>query len=215
MKLSEYQLLLKVKQIPSWQTEAIYLLQLVTGWPKVKILTDNFRLSQCQIARLKQLAHQRQSLPLAYLSQNKEFFNLDFYVNEQVLIPRPESEDLLELTLGSNNKFQQVYDIGCGSGCLGISYIAQNPSQLILLDKSAEALKVARINCLNHNIHDAIFQNSDLEVMTKLKILPNSLILANLPYLDINKIVQTSELNQRRLYIPRIKASNYIDVYSA
>ncbi|MCY4088900.1 MAG: peptide chain release factor N(5)-glutamine methyltransferase [Candidatus Saccharibacteria bacterium] len=188
MKLNDYQALLKTKGITDWQSEAIYLLELATGWSKVKILTDHFQLNNRQIKILQDLANQRQNLPLAYIKSSKEFFCLDFYVNQQVLIPRPESENLVELALKLKIDFKQAYDIGCGCGCLGISYAKHRNCQLILVDKCPKALKVAQINCQKHNIDNVQLQSCDLIAdAPKLQIAPQSLILANLPYLDVNK----------------------------
>ena len=66
-------------------------------------------------------------------------------VNQHTLIPRPDSEALIDLALTCEQDFQQVYDIGCGSGCLGISFLKHKPSfkqRLYMIDNSYKALQI-------------------------------------------------------------------------
>ena len=97
-------------------------MELATDLPRVKILAGDFRIGYRQKIRLRRLVRRRKRLPLAYLKGEKEFYGRDFYVSRQTMIPRPESEDLIGLALGERKSFGHVYDIGAGSGCLGISY---------------------------------------------------------------------------------------------
>ena len=76
------------------------------------------------------LARRMQGEPIAYIFSKKEFWSLDFYVNEQVLIPRPETELLVEITLNiiSNIKAPRILDLGTGSGAIAISIAKERSS---------------------------------------------------------------------------------------
>jgi release factor glutamine methyltransferase len=98
--------------------------------------------------------------PVAYLTKHKEFFGLDFYVDKNVLIPRPETEGLVELVLGSlkiENRKLKILDIGTGSGCIIISlakslYNLQPKTYNLFYasDISRQAIKIARKNAKTH-----------------------------------------------------------------
>ena len=97
----------------------------------------------------------QQGIPLAYLIGQQEFWSLDFKVNEHTLIPRPDTEVLVEKVLNwinaqpvSNNN-KRLLDLGTGSGCIAISLaheLKQDNWQVVAVDLSLEALDVARHN---------------------------------------------------------------------
>ncbi|MCB1173228.1 MAG: peptide chain release factor N(5)-glutamine methyltransferase [Leptospiraceae bacterium] len=89
--------------------------------------------------------------PLAYITGDAPFYELDFFVDPAVLIPRPETEELVELCLARMPDQGLLLDLGCGSGCIGISLVHQKPQwHLHLLDISEAALIVARKNKSRH-----------------------------------------------------------------
>ena len=99
--------------------------------------------------------------PLAYITHNVCFYGYDFFVNEGCLIPRVDSEVLIENALLNINISQSsslnILDACCGSGCLGITLTNELAkknikSTLTLIDKSTSAMQVAKINCEKHNI---------------------------------------------------------------
>ncbi len=109
--------------------------------------------------------------PVSYLTNRKEFMSLDFYVDERVLIPRPETEQLVEtaLTAGSEVSLEgastlRALDLGTGSGVIAISLAVQRPeSDIIATDISEEALAVAQKNAETHNCTEHItFLKGDL-----------------------------------------------------
>ncbi len=141
--------------------------------------------------------------PVAYLTGHKEFYGLDFLVDRRVLIPRPETEFLVETALGllrnilSTGRVPVVADIGTGSGVIPITLAVQEPRipYLYASDISAEALDVARLNCQLHHVESRIrLVQGDL-----LSPLPGpiDLLTANLPY------VGTAEMN---LLTPDVRA---------
>jgi len=87
--------------------------------------------------------------PLPYILQHREFWGLDFFVDERVLIPRPETETLVEAVLSrlENVPSPQVADLGTGSGCIAISVAhARSDARVFATDASSDALRVANLN---------------------------------------------------------------------
>jgi len=129
----------------------------------------------------KRIAH----VPLAYIIGRKAFYDLEFIVTPDVLIPRPESELIIEQTLNivSPNKPCRILDVGTGSGCLAITIAKHLPqSSITALDISSKALKVAYRNASRHKVVNKIyFLKSNL--LEKVKGRNVDLIIANLPYL--------------------------------
>jgi len=182
--------LLTDKKIPSAHLDAELLLLFVLKKTKEFIYTHSeIKLSSAQLQKFNTLVSKRaQHLPLAYLTHQQGFFGLDFWVNQNVLIPRPESEILVEQTLKLVSQFfknQKVVlaDIGTGSGCLAISLeknLAQ--AQIYAVDISTTALYVARKNSRRNQTQSKIkFYGGDL--LAPLKNKACDIILANLPYI--------------------------------
>jgi len=141
-------------------------------------------LDASQALQMHQWTERRcQGEPLAYIIGCREFFGLDFYVDSRVLIPRPETELLVEeaLRISRQNPQGIIADIGTGSGAIAVSLAKSLPRvKIYAVDISAAALEVAAINSRNHGVTDRlILLQGDL-----LDPLPEKagLILANLPY---------------------------------
>jgi len=125
-----------------------------------------------------------QGVPLAYLRQWQEFFGRRFFVDERVLIPRSETELLIEETLRIAPDFPEdvrIVDVGTGSGCVAISLALELPrAHLFATDISPDALTVAQRNANAFKVHDRIcFLKGDLLIPLQQKV---DWILANLPY---------------------------------
>lgn len=125
----------------------------------------------------------RKGEPSAYITGHREFYGLDFSVNPGVLIPRPESELLVEMAIGraQTGNIATIADIGTGCGAIAIALAANLPGAIIYAtDISAEALEVARANCRRHRVTDRVrFSAGDL--LNPLPA-PVDMIIANLPY---------------------------------
>lgn len=135
----------------------------------------------CQTAN-KWLQDRIDRIPLAYIIGYKEFYGRKYTVNHHVLIPRPESEDIINLLLEFRQKNQtKIIDIGTGSGCLGISAKLELPdTEVTLSDIDLEALQVARQNAKSLKADVAFYQSNLLAgVDTSFDI-----IISNLPYVD-------------------------------
>lgn len=127
-----------------------------------------------------------QGEPVAYLLGHKEFFGMDFIVDRRVLIPRPETEHLVEWVLeylqGSGIPQPRILDVGTGSGCIALSIVKNFPAARVTgVDISREALEVASLNAQRHNLTSrAEFFVSDLLAAVQH---PFDIIVANLPYI--------------------------------
>jgi release factor glutamine methyltransferase len=97
--------------------------------------------------------------PLAYITGEKEFWSLPFFVTAAVLIPRPETEFLLEMALARRNstcRSGQWLDLCCGSGVVGVVLAREALRTVVAVDISAAALAVARLNCRRHGVLDRV-----------------------------------------------------------
>ena len=124
-------------------------------------------------------------VPLAYITGSKEFYGREFSVSPHVLIPRPESEDMIELLLEASandiSRHITLIDVGTGSGCLGITAKLERPDMAVILsDTSPQALDVAGKNATELGA-DVKLQQQDLLAG---QVEPIDYILANLPYVD-------------------------------
>ncbi|MBI4187083.1 MAG: peptide chain release factor N(5)-glutamine methyltransferase [Chloroflexi bacterium] len=121
--------------------------------------------------------------PASYITGHREFYGLDFYVDSSVLIPRPETELLVEQALGlaQARAVKTIADIGTGCGAIAISLALNLPqAEIYAADISAAALEVARINCWKRGVEDRVHLLSG-DMLDPLPG-PVDLIVANLPY---------------------------------
>ena len=123
--------------------------------------------------------------PIAYIIGYKEFWSRDFIVNYDVLIPRPETELLVELALEliSENQNCTVIDLGTGSGAIGITIAAERPAiNVTATDLSQQALEVAKTNARRHKTGNIQFLHSHWFKHTSNQQF--NLVLSNPPYID-------------------------------
>ena len=130
--------------------------------------------------------------PLQYITNKQEFMALDFYVDENVLIPQPDTEILVEkaIEIAVTTQKNKILDMCTGSGCIAISLAKNiNNAQIIATDISNNALNVANKNAINHNVENKIkFINSDMFNNIEEKF---DIIVSNPPYIEtetINKL---------------------------
>lgn len=169
-------------------------------------------LTSCQLKKFNKLVIRRKKLePIAYITSQKEFFGLNFYVNRTVLIPRPDTENLVEKIIdyykASKKKFHHplILDIGTGSGCIAISLKKYLPfCDVIASDISAQALKIAKKNAKKNNVKVKFFQSNLFKNIPEKYTGKIDIIAANLPYLPKN-IAQKKSLQ----YEPNIALQNH------
>jgi len=145
---------------------------------------------------LDQLKNQK---PIQYILEETYFYGLPFYVDKNVLIPRPETEELVELIISKNLNFQQsknlkILDIGTGSGCIAIALAKNIPNASVFaIDVSQNALEVAKRNAQLNEVEVTFLQKNILE-MDDLKqqfdiIVSNPPYVRNMEKAEINKNV--------------------------
>ncbi|MEC7970233.1 MAG: HemK family protein methyltransferase, partial [Pseudomonadota bacterium] len=143
----------RLKQQHLSRLESDLLIAHVTKMSRVQILAHPERpLDKAQTLKLDQLSLALcDGTPLAYVLGEKEFFGLSLRVNSSVLVPRPETELLVELALQRLNPSDRVLDVGTGSGAIAVA-LAASPLQLLVdaSDNSQSALAVAEENARLH-----------------------------------------------------------------
>ncbi|MCX6766408.1 MAG: peptide chain release factor N(5)-glutamine methyltransferase [Candidatus Moranbacteria bacterium] len=193
--------------------DAEIILSLAGNMPKVYILAHpEKKLSPAQIKKYHSFAKRRSaSEPIAYIAGKKEFFGLDFVVNKNVLIPRPETELLVEHAIERilNTKCGMpdvIIDVGTGSGNIIVSIAKNIPNKIknkinfYAVDISKKSLEVAKKNAKKNKTDKNIkFIQSDLLeyfplLAEKNKKIKNILIIANLPYVS-SKIYHVNKNN--------------------
>jgi release factor glutamine methyltransferase len=150
----------------------------------------------------------KKGLPLAYVLGFKWFYESKFRVNPNVLIPRPETEELVDLAkkYAISNKSEYICDIGTGSGAIIISLrksLRKNKAQFIAIDISEKALKIAKENAkiISKKLTIKFIKGNLLAPLKKrLAKKENVLIIANLPYLSKKEIVKEPSIR----YEPRL-----------
>jgi len=177
--------ILKANDIEDFPLESELLLRHTLKINRVQLYQDlDEELSLKQEQTFWKLIKRRLSYePTAYITGHREFYGLDFYVNPHVLIPRPESEILVEmaLSIAENQQVSTIADIGTGCGAIAISLALNLPqSKIYATDISSSALEVAQINCNKHGLVKRIhlLQGDMLNPLPE----PVDLIVANLPY---------------------------------
>ncbi len=152
---------------------------------KYLILNSNEELKKENIKSFDYLVKRRKKgEPIAYLINKKEFWKQNFYINQNVLIPRPDTEILVEETLklfNVNSKLNML-DIGTGSGCILLSILKERRNFFgIGIDISKKAINVARFNAKMHQLSNRVkFYNSDVD---KFLIGKYDLVVSNPPYI--------------------------------
>ena len=181
--------------------EAQVLVRMVMGLDKadfIRDLREDVSLAQQQkICRF--IERRQQKEPLAYITGRKEFFGLDFVVNQHVLVPRTETELIVEKVINYFNECQsstlKIVDIGTVSGVIGVS-LSHNLSfcDVLCTDISPEALLVAQKNAEIHNVNKVTFLEGDLLSPVHEK---QDVILSNPPYIPSDRISHLQEEVQR------------------
>ncbi|MBV9328686.1 MAG: peptide chain release factor N(5)-glutamine methyltransferase [Chloroflexi bacterium] len=175
----------------SGRLEAELLLGLVLGAPRVEVLAHPERGVPGEAeARFWDLVARREaSEPIAYLLGEREFYGRMFHTDARALIPRPETELLVELGVGAvarwraNGVEPRVVDVGTGCGAIGVSVAAECGVQVIGTDVSFAALPLARENAALYTVNFRVVQ---ADLLRGLKG-PLHVVLANLPYVPSSR----------------------------
>lgn len=200
---------LKKQNQTSAHLDAEVLLAFVTKKQKTYLLSNiEKRLTVSQVKKFNSLISKRQrGMPVAYLTNHKEFYGLDFYITRDVLIPRPETELLVETAIKAARQLYKtadepvvIADIGTGCGNIAITLAKYLPfSKLIATDISKKAIEVAKKNARHHKVLKRItFKKGDL--LKPLKKFKPNIIVANLPYLTKDELANVRHEPKQALY---------------
>ena len=182
---------LKQNSINSYQIDAELLLSKVLNKKREYLFLNNKQnLSDDLLDQFKVLLNRRrQKEPIAYILNQKEFWKNSFYVDRNVLIPRPDTEILVEEVMKIYNKDRRlsVLDIGTGSGCIIISILKERQKfKGTAIDISKKAIKIAKFNAKIHQLSNRIkFYKSSVDNFFKGKY---DLIVSNPPYINSLKL---------------------------
>ena len=136
------------------------------------------------LARFRELVKRAAAYePVAYLTGEREFWSLSFEVSDAVLVPRPDSERVIEIALARAPRAKRIVDVGTGSGCLALSLAKERPGAVVTaLDVSPDACAMARKNAERLGLAERVsVVESDL--LSALEARDVDLLVANLPYI--------------------------------
>ena len=179
--------ILKSRKIINYNLDSQILLSKVLNLSRERLLINlSNNLETANFNKYKKLVLRRKKKePIAYIFKNKEFWKYNFKVNRGVLIPRPETEIIVNKTLKfiSLNASKKILDIGTGSGCIMLSILKERPKcHGTAIDISKKALKVAITNAKMHHLQNKIkFINNDIDKFNYNKY---DFILSNPPYIN-------------------------------
>ena len=159
---------LGVEHIPSPRLNAELLLMFTLNCDRAYLYAHPERelTSDEQIRYDAALAERARGVPAQYITGHQEFWGMDLIVTPAVLIPRPETEHVIEavLELQTSSPGSRILDVGTGSGCIALALAKELPgAEIYATDASAAALEVARINAVRHQLESRIqFREADL-----------------------------------------------------
>ncbi|PJZ85509.1 peptide chain release factor N(5)-glutamine methyltransferase [Leptospira harrisiae] len=184
---------LEKKEIPNPRVDAEWILSDLLNLPRIKLYSQfEMPLGQKEIDLYRErIVERSKRKPVAYITGKKGFHKFEYFVSEDVLIPRPETEELVdylwkrreELTLTEPSPLQ-IWDLCSGSGCIGLSLTQLLPTSVVTLtDLSEKAIDVSRRNAEKYNLTDRTsFYVSDLDLALPKELLFD-LVVSNPPYI--------------------------------
>ena len=174
---------------------AALVMERVTGWKRIdRVLNKQYDLLPGQLDMLKNYTAQLlQHRPVQYVLEEAWFYDMQFYVDEHVLIPRPETEELVdwivqEINSNSGKKNEPtILDVGTGSGCIAIALKKELPgAQVWACDVSEDALHVARRNAAANEVQVNFLPLDFLQPGQRTKLPVVDILVSNPPYIPLN-----------------------------
>jgi len=175
-----------------------------SGLSESELLTFNFMVKRLQ-------KHE----PIQYIIGETEFYGLPFQVNPSVLIPRPETEELVDVIINDfKDKSLRILDIGTGSGCIAIALKKHLPkATVVALDVSQKAIETAQTNALKNGV-EVEFINMDIFSEDIFKLKPFDVIVSNPPYIpEDEKTKMHSNVLDHEPHIALFVTSNPLEFY--
>ncbi len=183
---------LKLKKFKSSKLDAELLLAKTLNICREEILLNLSRkIDKSTLTKFNYYLNLRiQHKSIAHITNSKFFWKYKFFVNSDVLIPRPETELIVEkiFNILPKNSNKNILEIGTGSGCIAISLIKERPKlRIVAIDKSLKAIKVAEKNAKIHQVEKKInFLNMDVDKYISSKY---DLIVSNPPYITNSELL--------------------------
>ena len=189
--LREGNKILRNNHIKTSMLDAEIILSMVINKTRENVLlSEDIKLSKRQINHFNHLIKRRakKKEPIAYIVNHKNFWNYEILVDKNTLIPRPETELMVEkLLCHFKNKKPFILDVGTGSGCIILSLLDEIPySKGIAIDVSFKALQIAKKNCKRLNLLSKVkFMKKSIKSNFNYKF---DLIVSNPPYIERHKL---------------------------
>lgn len=186
---------LQIAGIDSARLDSLLLLENVIGASRESLLANpQFELSSEQIAILRQMTDRRvKKEPIAYILGTREFYGLKFKVNRNVLVPRPETEKLVEHIIDNAKQGARVLDLGTGSGAIAVTLKANRGDlEVSASEISKQALEVARENAATHDTFIGFVQSDLFDQIKPQKQF--DVLAANLPYVPLDRLEMNPDL---------------------
>jgi release factor glutamine methyltransferase len=178
------------------------------------ILNENTELTEVQVNNIKEKANRIcENIPLQYVINKQEFMKINFFVNENVLVPRQDTECLVEeaLMLMQNKKELRVLDLCTGSGAVAISLaVYRKDCSVLASDISSKALEVAKINANKNNVENIELIESNMFQNINEKF---DIIISNPPYIEKEEIKKLSKEVQKEPIIALDGGIDGLDFY--
>lgn len=188
----------------NYSLEAEQILESITGFTPIELIKNaDQNITDEQVDKYnKNILKRNRGVPLAYVNGFAYFFKNKFLVNESVLIPRPETEIIVERALLiSSESPTNILDMGAGSGCIGISIALENKnSRIVMVERSADACKVIKKNCTELNVLDRVdIVNQAVDEYQKNNSRKFKIVTANPPYISESDLEISNEV---KMYEP-------------
>lgn len=162
------------------------------GVSKLDLQVNEDQISKSDIELMtEKLKKFKKGIPLSYIINSQDFYGYKFFVDKRVLIPRPETECLIDYCLKTtDSEFLKVLDAGAGSGCLGITYLLERKKSFCtFVENSEEAIEVLKINLAKFNIDRDRYQIlrsfDELESVSDTNSRNLDLFISNPPYIKV------------------------------
>ena len=202
--------ILKVNNISSYKIDSEILMSKTLNISREEVLLNlekNIKIEEKE-KYFNLINRRKKNEPIAYIINCKSFWRDKFIINKDALIPRPDSEHLVDQTLRliKKNQAKRILDVGVGSGCLSISILKERLNcKCDAIDLSKNALKLANINANLHQLSDRIkFYKRDVDNFCNDKY---DLVISNPPYIIKHKIKYLGTIN----YEPKIALDGGLD----
>ncbi len=213
---------LSKKSVGTARLDSLLLMEYILNTDRAKLLhspTTVITPTQ-QLVLNKVLKIRARHIPIPYITHNKEFYGKNFFINKHVLVPRPESETMIDVVkdlvmhedglkrLCKRVGFISAADIGTGSGALGITAMLELPNLKVdLIDIDKKAIKVAAKNVVLHTIDTNVIISNLLISTAK----PYDILLCNLPYIPDDFQINLAASNEPKIAI--FGGKDGLDIY--